>query len=279
MGRIHVVTDSTSELTKEEINRYQIHVVPLTIQINNKTYTDGVDIGAPEFFEKMANSSELPKSSQPAVGVFNELFDELGHEGDEVIVITMAGSLSGTVKSAQTAASISKTNVVVVDSEFTSFGLSFQVIEAAIMAKEGRTMEEIVKRLDQVRKNTNLYIVVDTLDHLVKGGRIGKGTGLIGSLLNIKPIASLVDGTYTPVAKVRSHKQAVKYMFNQFQEDTKGKVIKGVGIAHAEGRKIADPLKSMIEVQGYVDVKFGYTSPIISTHTGPGAVGFSYYTD
>ncbi len=100
VGRIHVVTDSTSELTNQEINQYQIHVVPLTIQINNETFTDGVDIGPVEFFEKMANSSELPKSSQPAVGVFQELFDELGRDGDEVIVITMAGSLSGTIKSA-----------------------------------------------------------------------------------------------------------------------------------------------------------------------------------
>ncbi|HWI47155.1 MAG TPA: DegV family protein [Rummeliibacillus sp.] len=279
MGRIHIVTDSTGELTKEEIEKYHIHVVPLTIQIDNETYIDGVDIGPVEFLEKMANVPELPKSSQPAVGVFKELFDELGSNGDEVLVLTMTGGMSGTVKSAEAAATMTETKVVVVDSRFTSFALGFQVLEAAQMAEEGKTMEEIIKRLDHVRSNTNLYVVVDTLDNLIKGGRIGKGTGLIGSLLNIKPIASLEGGAYNPVAKVRSHKQVIKYLLQQFQEDTNGKVIKGIGIAHAQGLKMADPLKTMIEELGYNDVKFGYTSPIISTHTGPGAIGFCYYTD
>ncbi|MFJ8262653.1 DegV family protein [Rummeliibacillus sp. NPDC094406] len=279
MGRIHIVTDSTGELTKEEIEKYHIHVVPLTIQIDNETYIDGVDIGPVEFLEKMENAPELPKSSQPAVGVFKELFDELGSNGDEVLVITMTGGMSGTVKSAEAAATMTETKVVVVDSRFISFALGFQVLEAAQMAEEGKTMEEIIKRLDHVRSNTYLYVVVDTLDNLIKGGRIGKGKGLIGSLLNIKPIASLEGGSYNPVAKVRSHKQVIKYFLQHFQEDTNGKVIKGVGIAHAQGLKMADPLKTMIEESGYNDVKFGYTSPIISTHTGPGAIGFCYYTD
>ncbi|WP_397537905.1 DegV family protein [Rummeliibacillus pycnus] len=279
MGRIHIVTDSTGELTKEEIEKYHIHVVPLTIQIDKETYIDGVDIGPVEFLEKMANAQELPKSSQPAVGVFKELFDELGSNGDEVLVLTMTGGMSGTVKSAEAAATMTETKVVVVDSRFISFALGFQVLEAAQMAEDGKTMEEIIKRLDHVRSNTNLYVVVDTLDNLIKGGRIGKGTGLIGSLLNIKPIASLEGGAYNPVAKVRSHKQVIKYLLQKFQEDTNGKVIKGVGIAHAQGLKMVDPLKTMIEESGYNDVKFGYTSPIISTHTGPGAIGFCYYTD
>lgn len=279
MGRIHIVTDSTGELTKEEIEKYHIHVVPLTIQIEQKSYIDGVNIDTSEFLEKMANAKELPKSSQPAVGVFKELFDELGSDGDEVLVITMTGGMSGTVKSAEAAASMSDTKVEVVDSRFISYALGFQVIEAAKMASEGKTMEEILKRLDHVRSNTNLLVVVDTLENLIKGGRIGKGTGLIGSLLNIKPIASLEGGAYNPVAKVRSHKQVIKYLFKQFQEDTNGKMIKGVGIAHANGLNMGEPLKTMIEESGYHDVKFGYTSPIICTHTGPGAIGFSYYTE
>ncbi|MBO2537041.1 DegV family protein [Rummeliibacillus suwonensis] len=279
MGRIHIVTDSTGELTKEEIEKYHIHIVPLTIQIDDQTYIDGVDIGPAEFLEKMANISELPKSSQPAVGVFKELFDELGSNGDEVLVITMTGGMSGTVKSAEAAAMMSDTKVVVVDSRFISYALGFQVLEAAKMAQEGKTMEEILKRVDHVRSNTNLLVVVDTLKNLIKGGRIGKGTGLVGSLLNIKPIASLEGGAYNPVAKVRSHKQVVKYLFKRFQEETHGKKVKGVGIAHANGLHMLEPLKALIEESGYHDVKFGYTSPIISTHTGAGAIGFSYYTD
>lgn len=279
MGRIQIVTDSTGELTKSEIELYNIHVVPLSIQINNETYIDGVNLNPIEFLEKMAESTELPKSSQPAVGVFKELFDEIGKNGDEVLVITMTGSMSGTVKSAEAAATMTDTNVVVVDSRFTSFGLGFQVLEAAQMAKEGKSMDEILQRIDYVREHTHLFVVVDTLENLVKGGRIGKGMGMIGSLLNIKPIANLETGDYNPVAKVRSHKQVVKYLTNQYTQDTEGRVVRGVGIAHANGLEMANPLKTRIEETGYHDVKFGYTSPIISTHTGPGAIGFSYYTD
>ncbi len=279
MGRIHIVTDSTGELTKEEIERYNIHIVPLTFQFDQETFVDGKDIGPEEFLEKMANTSKLPKSSQPAVGVFKELFDELGSNGDEVLVITMTGGMSGTVKSAEAAATMSESEVVVVDSRFISYALGFQVLEAAKMAEEGKSMEEIIERLDHIRSNTNLFVVVDTLENVIKCGRIGKGTGLIGSLLNIKPIASLEGGAYNPVAKVRSHKQVVKYIFKQFQENTKGKTIKGVGIAHANGLAMGEPLKRMIEESGYQNVKLGFTSPIISTHTGPGAIGISYYTD
>lgn len=279
MGRIHIVTDSTGELTKEEIERYNIHIVPLTFQFDQETFVDGKDIGPEEFLKKMANTPKLPKSSQPAVGVFKELFDELGSNGDQVLVITMTGGMSGTVKSAEAAATMSESEVVVVDSRFISYALGFQVLEAARMAEEGKSMKEILERLDQVRSNTNLFVVVDTLENLIKGGRIGKGKGLIGSLLNIKPIASLEGGAYNPVAKVRSHKQVVKYIFKQFQEHTKGKTIKGVGIAHANGLAMGEPLKKMIEESGYQNVKFGFTSPIISTHTGPGAIGISYYTD
>lgn len=279
MGRIHIVTDSTGELTKEEIERYNIHIVPLTFQFDQETFVDGKDISPEEFLKKMANTPKLPKSSQPAVGVFKELFDELGSNGDQVLVITMTGGMSGTVKSAEAAATMSESKVVVVDSRFISYALGFQVLEAARMAEEGKSIEEILERLDQVRSNTNLFVVVDTLENLIKGGRIGKGKGLIGSLLNIKPIASLEGGAYNPVAKVRSHKQVVKYIFKQFQEHTKGKTIKVVGIAHANGLAMGEPLKKMIEESGCQNVKFGFTSPIISTHTGPGAIGISYYTD
>lgn len=279
MGRIHIVTDSTGELSKEEIEKYNIHIVPLSIHIDDKTYIDGENINPAEFLDKMANSTELPKSSQPAVGVFKQLFDELGSNGDEVLVITMTGGMSGTVKSAEAAATMSESKVVVIDSRFISYALGFQVLEAAKMAEEGKSMDEILKRLNHVRSNTNLFVVVDTLENLIKGGRIGKGKALIGSLLNIKPIASLEGGAYNPVAKVRSHKQVVKYLYKRFLEDTNGKIIKGVGIAHANGLTMGEPLKTMIEGSSFHDVKFGYTSPIISTHTGPGAIGLSYYTD
>jgi DegV family protein with EDD domain len=280
MKGIKIVTDSTVDLSKEEIEKYGIHVVPLSISIEGETFLDRVDITPKVFMEKMKNSNELPKSSQPPAGEFAKLYDELGSDGSTVLSIHMTGNMSGTVRSAESAAEMSSSNVLVIDSRFISKALAFQVIEAAKMAAEGKGLEEILTRLEHIRSETNLFVVVDTLENLVKGGRIGKGRALIGSLLNIKPIASLDGGEYTPVTKVRSHSQVVKYLAAQFVEDVKGKTIRGVGLVHADGMDLAQKLRSrLIELTGYDAIEIVDTTPIISTHTGAGAIGFMYYTE
>ena len=280
MGRIHIVTDSTCDLSAEEIMEYDIKVVPLTIQIDNKTYVDGQDLQPDSFLQLMKNSKELPKSSQPAPGKFKELYDELGKNGDQIISIHMTGSMSGTYDSARQAAEMTESDVTVIDSRYIAIALAFQLREAIKLRDQGATVEQIVARLEEVRKNTRLFVVVDTLENLIKGGRIGKGKGMIGSLLNIKPIATLDDGSYTPVSKARSHKQVVKYLFEQFLEDTKGKTVKAVGISHADGLDtMGNPLKERIESTGFHGVEIKFTSPIISTHTGPGAIGFMYFAE
>ncbi|RDU36434.1 fatty acid-binding protein DegV [Neobacillus piezotolerans] len=280
MAKIKIVTDSTMDMPRELISRYGIEVVPLAITVGGETYLDGVDIDPETFLGKMKHTSELPKSSQPSAGSFLEVYDRLGKEGYEVLSIHMTGKMSGTVHSAESAASMSEAKVTVVDSKFISKALGFQVREAAEMATQGRTMDEIVKRLEFIQENTRLYIMVDTLENLVKGGRIGKGKAFLGSLLNIKPIASLEGAEYTPVAKVRSHAQVVKYLARQFAEDVKGKTIKGVGIAHAGAAGLAEKIKENIyELTGYEGVETDYTNSTVSTHTGPGAIALMYYFD
>ncbi|MEB2301456.1 DegV family protein [Lysinibacillus xylanilyticus] len=280
MGRIHIVTDSTCDLTKEEVAQHGIHIVPLTIQIDDKTYIDGVDLEPQPFLSLMKNAKNLPKSSQPAPGKFKELYDELGRDGDRIISIHMTGGMSGTVDSARQAAQMTDSDVTVIDSRFIAIGLAIQIREAIKMRDAGATVEEIIERLEKVRENTYLYVIVDTLENLIKGGRIGKGTGFIGSLLNIKVIANLEGGAYNPVSKVRSHKQVVNYLFKQFQADTAGKTVKSVGISHAEGlTTMGGPLKELIEGTGFNEVEIAFTSPIISTHTGPGAIGFIYFAE
>lgn len=279
MPKIHIVTDSTADLKPDVVEKYKLHVVPLNIQIGGETYLDRVDLEPKAFLELMKNTPELPKSSQPAPGVFKELYDRLGQNGDQVLSIHMTGGMSGTVESARTAAELTDTDVTVIDSRYISHALAFQVFEAADMANQGKTMEEIVARVNQIRENSKLYVVVDTLDNLVKGGRIGKGRAMLGSFLKIKPIASLDGGEYTPVAKARSYKQVVQYLMNDFKERTSGKIVKGIGIAHAGGMSMAEPLKEQLEEAGFKDIKMDYTTPVISTHTGNGAIGFMFYTD
>lgn len=276
MTTIKVVTDSTAELTQEIIDQYKITVVPLTIHVGGNDYLDGIDISAEEFLNKMKVSKELPKSSQPSAGKFKEIYDELGKDGSQIISIHMTGGMSGTVKSAESAATMTDTPVTVVDSRFISHALAFQVVEAAKLAQQGASMEEIVERLNVVRENTRLFVVVDTLDNLVKGGRIGKGRAMLGSLLSIKPIASLAGGEYTPIAKARSYKQVINYLMNEYSTDSKSKRVVAAGIAQADGFQMATPLLNEIEKKGFTDTKVTYTTPVISTHTGPGAIGFMY---
>ncbi|OAK72248.1 DegV family protein [Lederbergia galactosidilytica] len=280
MKKIKIVTDSTSDLTAEEIEYLNIHVIPLSISINGETYTDGVDITPEVFMNKMKMSPDLPKSSQPAIGEFIKLYDELGKDGSEIISIHMTGNMSGTVETATCAAQMSSSKVKVIDSKFISKALAFQVREAATLSKLGHSLEEILAKLKKIRENTKLYVAVDTLENLVKGGRIGKGKAMIGSLLNIKPIAHLDNGEYSPIAKVRSKTQILNFLMKQFMKDIKGKRINSIGISHAEGIELAVKMKEKIEeMTGFSKVEIDYTTPVISTHTGPGAIGFMYYFD
>ncbi|MFV8830163.1 DegV family protein [Alkalihalobacterium sp. APHAB7] len=280
MKKIKIVTDSTVDFY-EQIKDLGVEVVPLSVTIEGKSYLDGVDITSQEYIEKLTQVEEIPKTSQPAVGTFVDTYNRLGEDGSEIISIHMTAGMSGTVTAAETAAGLVDVPVTVVDSKFISAALSFQVIEAAKMAKEGKSKEEILQRLDEVRSNTSLYIMVDTLDYLVKGGRIGRGKALIGSLLKIKPIASLADGVYTPVSKVRTYSQLIKYIQGQFKEEMNGKTVKSIGIAHADTESLANQIKTSFINDGVGEdqINIAFTTPIISTHTGPGAIAVMYYAD
>ncbi|MEH6852955.1 DegV family protein, partial [Bacillus pseudomycoides] len=238
------------------------------------------DLQPDKFIEEMEKAEELPKTSQPAVGSFVELYDRLGEDGSQVLSIHLTNGLSGSVATAGTAATMTNTKVTVVDSLFTTHALGYQVIEAAKMAQAGRSLEDILKRIEEVRKNTRLFVVVDTLDNLVKGGRIGKGKAMLGSLLNIKPIASIEDGVYNPITKVRSQGQIVKTLAKIFEEDIAGKTVKAVAIPHAKALPLAQKMKEAVEkISGFTQSEIFYTTPVISTHTGVGAIGFSYFAE
>jgi DegV family protein with EDD domain len=279
MNKIKIVTDSTMDMSEETLLKYEneIEVVPLSVTINGETFFDRVELIPADFIKMMRASKELPKTSQPSPGAFLEVYNRFGAEGYEVISIHMTGKMSGTVRSAEAAAQMSNTNVTVIDSQFVSKALSFQVVEAAEMVRQGKGKDEIVNRLELVKKNTRLYVMVDTLENLVKGGRIGKGKAFLGSLMNIKPIASLEGAEYHPVAKVRSYSQVVKYLVNQFMEDVKGSTIKRVGIAHAEAYELSVKIKDRImELTGCNEIEIDYTNSIVSTHTGSGAIALMY---
>ncbi|TCM99318.1 DegV family protein with EDD domain [Paenibacillus sp. BK033] len=276
MPGIRIVTDSTTDLPKELLDQHEVEVIPLSVYVDGETYEDNVTIFPLDFIQKMKMASELPKTSQPAVGVFLDTYDRLGKNGDTIISIHMTSGLSGTFASASAAAEMSASNVVVIDSQMISQALGFQVIEAAKLAKEGHTAQQIKARLKSILENTSLLVVVDTLENLVKGGRIGKAKGWISSVLSIKPIAMLQEGVYTPIAKVRTSSQIIKSLMERFKSDTEGKEITEIGISHADNLSLAERLREEISRITATPVRIRPATPVITTHTGPGAIGFMY---
>ncbi|WAA11275.1 DegV family protein [Fervidibacillus albus] len=280
MMTIKIVTDSSADLDQALIEQWDIHVISHLIEMDGKQYLDRVNITPAECLEYMKQSPDVPKTSQPPIGAFLELYEQLTADGSEVLSIHISGQLSGTVSTAYMAANQVDGKVTVFDSHFLSKTLAFQVIEAAKMAKEGKTVEEIIERLEKIRENSRLYVVLDTLEFLNKGGRIGKGKALLGSLLKIKPIAAIHDGVYTPIATVRNYNQAMKHMLQLLKEDTQGKVLKAISVGHAGGLKRATQLKNKImELYENVTIQIDETTPIIGTHTGPETVGLMYFVE
>ena len=278
MSKVYIVTDSTADLTEEEVKQFEISIVPMNISIDDENYIDGVTITKEEFKEKMIASAELPKTAQPSIGRFVEVYDELGKNGDSVISIQMMSSISGTVDAARQAADITETNVTVVDSDFTSRSMGMIVKEAAKAAQDGKTVEEILEIIEDAKKRTTLYLTVVNLDNLIKGGRISQLMGMFSNLLNIKLFLQVINGKIEIIQKGRGLKSLQKKydeIFEQMKSATKG--IQEIGIMHAglsdfnEGN-----IARVRELFPDIPLTIVTTSPIIMSHTGVDAMAITY---
>ena len=278
MSRIIIVTDSTADLTEQEIQDFNIHVVPLNITIQEEHYLDGETITKEEFKNKMIASSELPMTAQPSIGRFVELYDELGNDGSEIISIHLMNSISGTVNAARQAADITESTVTVVDSDFTSRSMGIIVREAANAAKEGKSVEEVLEVIESTRQRTKLYLTVLNLDNLIKGGRISRVMGAFSNLLNIKLFLEVINGKIEIVQKGRGLKSLQK-KYDEVFEEMKAcpNGIQEIGIMHAGlnefNQSQIDTLREL-----FPDAKFTIvmTSPIIMSHTGVDAMAVTY---
>ena len=269
MTKIKIVTDSSITIEPELAKDLNITIVPLTVMIDGVVYSDS-NLKEGEFLQLMKSSKNIPKTSQPPVGVFAEVFEDLSAEDVQIISIHMSHALSGTVEAARQGATLAKADVTVVDSSFTDQAMKFQVVEAAKMAKAGATLEEILQKLEEVKAKTELYIGVSTLENLVKGGRIGRVTGLISSLLNIRVVMQMTNHTLTPIVKGRGAKTFKKWL-DDLKESLKEKEIEEIGISYAGGPEFANQMKE--ELQEFVEKPISVleTGSIIQTHTGENA--------
>lgn len=266
---VKIVTDSSNTMEQDLAQELGITIVPLTSMVDGVVYSD-LDLKEGQFLELMRTSKTLPKTSQPPVGLFAEVFSDLASDGSQIIAIHLSHALSGTVEAARQGATLSGADVTVVDSGYTDQAIKFQVVEAARLAKAGASKEEILAAIEKVKEKTELYIGVSTLENLVKGGRIGRVTGLLSSLLNIRVIMTMKDHQLEPVAKGRGNKTFKKWL-DEFVAGLQGKQVAEIGISYAGSSAYAHEMKERLQPLVSEPISVLETSSIIQTHTGEDA--------
>lgn len=271
MSKIKIVTDSSITIEPDLVEALDITVVPLTVMVDGIVYSDNDLKEDGKFLSLMRNSKSLPKTSQPPVGLFAETYEKLIKEGaEQIVAIHITHSLSGTLEASRQGANIAGADVTVLDSSFTDQAMKFQVIAAAKLAQKGSSLEEILARVEEVKKKTELFIGVSTLENLVKGGRIGRVTGLISSLLNIRVVMKLKNHALNPIAKGRGNKTFNKWLDNLITT-IKDRKIAEIGISYAGTSDFANGLKDKLQAYVEKDIAVLETGSIIQTHTGEGA--------
>jgi DegV family protein with EDD domain len=255
-----------------------IHVIPLSVMIDDVVYTDDANLSGEHFMEMMANAKALPKTSQPPIGEFVELYDELGKDGSEIVSIHMAQSLSGTVEAARQATHLTKSKVVVIDSDFTDQSQAFLAMEAAELANQGASLDEVIARVEKVKEHSRLFIGISSLDNLVKGGRISRTKGLLSNFLNIHVVMEMTNAELVPIVKGRGSKTFTKWFETLKQEMQKLPPIKRIGISHAGAAELAEEFKQGLkEIFPTIDIPVLHTGPIIATHTGKKAFAIMFF--
>jgi len=273
-----IVTDSTSDIPEELVSKYDIHVVPLRLMFGEETFQDGVDISAEVFYKRLVQSEQLPTTSQASPADYMQVYENImtQHPGSPIISLHISSGLSGTYQSAVLAKSLMEDppEITVVDSKSASYGFGLLVVHAARLAAEGQSVDEILSSVEQMRQQRKLYFLVDTLEYLQKGGRIGKAAAIIGNLLNIKPILSIdEEGIIYAVEKVRGRKKAIARMIERFQEDLGGIQNINVAVGHTADPASADPvLEELSRHYSLGEVVLTNVGPVVGTHVGPGTL-------
>ncbi len=279
--RIAVVTDSTAYIPQELVDAHDIHVVPLHLMMGDNTWLDGVEIDPPTFYEKLRVSPDFPSTSQPNVAAFQELFLELSKDHEGIVAILISSELSGTVASATgAAANLPDLAIEVVDSLGAAMMLGFPVLEAAKVAAAGGDLQAVTDRAKEIAAKSHIYFVVDTLEYLHRGGRIGGAAKLLGSALNLKPILELSDGKVTPVTKVRTQRKALAKTYDLLGEQiAKGDKVH-MSVLNVAAPEAAERFRDELVARfDPVEIIMTEASPAIGAHVGPGTVGVSFYVE
>lgn len=270
---LHLVTDSTSDLLADGARALGASVVPLTVRFGEEQFRDGVDIDADTFYRRLSTSSVNPTTSQPSPEQFAQVYRELlRNDGDQVVSVHIAGKLSGTLQSASLAAQeFDAGRVHVVDSLSVSAGIQLLLRQAARDRDDGADAATVVQNLERTRERLIVYVLLDTLTYLQRGGRIGRAQAFLGGVLNVKPLLQIHLGEVEPVARVRSRQQGMAKMV----ELVRGLgPLQSVAMMHTTVPEAADEMRSkLVGVLPEMEISLGQLGPVVGTYGGPGAIG------
>ena len=272
---VRIVTDSTADIPPDVQRQFDITVVPLNVHIGDEVFRDRVDLSGDEFFRRLQRSSQMPRTSQPSVGTFEDTYSGLLAQGHDVVAVLLSAKVSGTYNAGLMAAqSTAPDRIEVVDSQMASMALGFLAIEGAQAARAGRNKQEVADHVRALVPKARVVAAIDTLTYLQRGGRIGKAQALLGSLLNVKPLITLKDGEVQPLGRARSRAQALDRLVALLERDGP---LAHLAILHGDARADAERLRERVAPHyPGLEISFAETGPVLGTHTGPGVIGFTY---
>ncbi len=283
MSKFAIVTDSTSYLPAELIQKHNITIAPLVLIWGDETFHDGVDIQPAEFYSRLKTAKVMPTTSQATPATMQSAFQGLVDQGFDVLGIFISSKLSGTMQSAIQGRELMGSageKVTLVDSQSTSIALGFQVLATARAKDAGASLQECAEFAKKAHERTGILFAVDTLEFLHRGGRIGGAQRFIGSALNLKPILALKDGKVEGVERIRTKSKAHDRMLELVAEQVKGKPNIRLAALHANAPEDAKSLldRAANELKP-VETIMSELSPVVGTHTGPGTVGLAFMFD
>lgn len=275
---VKIIVDSTVDLTEDVLSK--VRMVPLTVNFGGTEYTDRVDINYKFFYEKLVESDVLPTTSQATPDAFLREFEKIGREDDGAVVITLSSKFSGTYQSAVIAAEEFE-NIYVVDSGSATVGSGILAELALSLARSGLSAEEIAGELERAKEKIIVVALVDTLEYLKKGGRISKTAAIAGTVLNIKPVLSLIDGSINMLGKARGSKQGNNLLVQEIEKaggvDFSKPVLLGyTGLSNALLLKYIEDSRGLWE-NGLKEIRYTPVGSVVGTHVGPGAVAVAFF--
>ena len=279
--KIAILTDSSTHIPESIRKGLNISMIPVWLHWDNDRFRDGVDIDLPTFYSRLKESKTLPTSSQPTPKEFIDRYQQLTQDAAGVVSVLVSSKISGTVASALAAKEqLSNLSIKIVDSLQGSMGAGFMVLVAARAAAAGKSVKEIVAAAEALRERIHLLFMVDTLEYLHKGGRIGTAKRLLGAALSIKPILQFKDGLIQPLSQARTKRKALAEILRITEQRLCGKTIAEAAVLDVDAPQEGDSFAEIVRERFNPKTLYrSPVSPVVGSHIGPGALGLAFYTE